>query len=118
MSAIAPLHGPRFGVSGLGAGIAIEGLDVQEPQLRTGKTPADPDYGVSDRQARLVDADGEREIALERGDYPAFYRGVVDWLAAGRPPPVDPWDAVMGLRVLDAALRSARDRRVVDLESG
>ena len=118
MSAIAPLHGPRLGVSGLAGGVATDGLDVQEGQLRSGMTPTDPEFGASDREARIVDADGERTIPLERGDYMAFYRAVVDWLAAGRPPPVDPWDAVMGLRILDAARRSARDRRVVDLESG
>ena len=117
-SAIAPLHGPRFAVSGLQAGLAIDGLDVQESQLRSGTRPSDAGFGVSDREARLIDAEGERAVPLERGDYPAFYRAVVDWLAAGRPPPVDPWDAVAGLRVLDAARRSARDRRVVDLASG
>jgi predicted dehydrogenase len=118
MSAIAPLHGPRLSVSGLDGGVATDGLDVQEGQLRSGMTPDDPEFGASDREARLVDADGERTIPLDRGDYPAFYKAVVDWLAAGRPPPVDPWDAVTGLRILDAARRSAQDRRVVDLESG
>ena len=83
--------------------------------MRAGMKPDDPDYGVSDQPARLVDAEGEQRVSVERGDYPAFYRAVVDWLAAGRPPPVDPSDAVAALRVLDAARRSSRDRRVVEL---
>src|SRR3954447_6127664 len=99
MSAVAPLYGERFAVSGLRAGFAVDGLDVQEPQLRSGMTPADPDFGRADRRGRLVHAGGEREVALERGDYPAFYEGVVAWLDGG-PPPVDPRDAVAGLRVL------------------
>ncbi|MFL5886994.1 MAG: Gfo/Idh/MocA family oxidoreductase [Thermoleophilaceae bacterium] len=115
MSAVAPLHGPRFAVSGLAAGLAIDGLDVQEPQLRDGMQPGDPAFGMSDQPARLVDADGERPVPVERGDYVAFYRGVVDWLAADRPPPVEPSDAVAALRVLDAARRSSHDRRVVEL---
>jgi predicted dehydrogenase len=102
MSAVAPLHGERFAVSGLRAGFAIDGLDVQEAQLRGGMTPADPEFGRSDRQGRLVDAEGERSVAIEPGDYAAFYEGVVAWLDGG-PPPVDPHDAVAGLRVLDAA---------------
>ena len=109
MSAVAPLHGPRFAVSGLEAGLAIDGLDVQEGQLRAGMTPGDPAYGAADGDGRLADAEGSRPVRLERGDYPAFYEGVVDWLAGHRPPPVDPADAVAGLRVLDTARRVAGD---------
>jgi scyllo-inositol 2-dehydrogenase (NADP+) len=107
LGAVAPLHGSRFAVSGLGGGAATHGLDVQEDQLRSGMTPEDPAYGVSEREATVVDGGGSRSVPLERGDYPAFYRGVVDWLAGHRPPPVDPADAVAGLRVLDAARRQS-----------
>src|SRR4051812_23624868 len=107
MGAVAPLHGPRFAVSGLEAGLAIDGLDVQEGQLRSGMTPDHPAYGVADGEARVVDANGSRSVPLDRGAYPAFYSAVVDWLAGHRPPPVDPWDAVAGLRLLDAARRNS-----------
>ena len=45
----------------------------------------------------------------------SMYAAVVRWLRGDGPPPVDPADAVTGLRVLDAARRSATDARVVDL---
>src|SRR5436190_7278264 len=109
MSAVAPLHGPRFAVSGLAAGLATDGPDVQEGQLRSGMTPDEDAYGVSDREGRLVDSAGARPVPIERGEYPAFYRSVVDWLAGNRPPPVDPADAVAGLRILDTARRVAGD---------
>ena len=115
MGAVAPLHGPRFAVSGLRAGFASDGLDPQEGQLRDGLTPADGGYGGGAPPGRLVDADGERAVPLERGDYPAFYREVAAWARGRRPPPVEPADAVAGLRILDAARRSALDRRVVDM---
>jgi scyllo-inositol 2-dehydrogenase (NADP+) len=54
-------------------------------------------------------------VALERGDYAAFYAGVVRWLRDGAPPPVAPEDAVAGLRVLEAARLSAAEERVVEL---
>jgi predicted dehydrogenase len=107
MSAVAPLHGPRFAVSGLRAGFAVDGLDVQEAQLRSGMTPGDPGYGHAEGSGRLVGAEGEQVVELERGDYPAFYAGVVSWLRDGGPPPVEPGDAVAGLRVLDAARADA-----------
>jgi predicted dehydrogenase len=118
MSAIAPLHGPRIGVSGLEGGYAVDGLDVQEAQLREGMTPDDPAFGRSDRRSRLVTEDGEQPVALERGSYTAFYEGVVGWLRDGAPPPVDPADAVVGLEVLDAARASSAEHRVVEPARG
>jgi scyllo-inositol 2-dehydrogenase (NADP+) len=94
MSAIAPLHGPRFRVSGMESGFACDGLDPQEPQLRDGMRPGDPGFGEVE--------------GLERGNYATFYEGVRDWIAAGAPPPVDPWDAVRVLEVLETARAQRR----------
>ena len=108
MSAIAPLHGPRFAVSGLAGGLQTSGLDPQEAQLRAGLSPGDPGYGVAERPGRLVTADAEQAVELERGDYPAFYAQVVRWVRDGGAPPVAPEDALAGLRILEAA-RSATE---------
>jgi predicted dehydrogenase len=90
MSAIAPLHGPRFRVSGLEDGFACDGLDPQEDQLRAGMHPGDPGFG-------------EKE-GLDRGHYERFYEGVRDWVEGNAPPPVDPADGVRVLDVLEKAL--------------
>jgi scyllo-inositol 2-dehydrogenase (NADP+) len=89
MSAIAPLHGPRFRVSGTRAGFASDGLDPQEDQLRNGMRPGDPGFG--------------RAEGLEDGNYPAFYEGVRDWVRGDAPPPVDPRDGVRVIEVLEEA---------------
>jgi predicted dehydrogenase len=103
MSAVQPLHGPRFRVAGTRAGFAVDGLDPQEPQLDEGMAPDDPSYGAAAAPGRLTDENGTREIELERGDYPAFYAGVAAWVDDGAPPPVDPADAVAVLEILEAA---------------
>ena len=103
MSAVAPLHGPRFRVSGTNAGFASDGLDPQEAQLAGGMRPGDPGYGQG--------PDG-----ILPGAYPRFYEGVVSWLRDGAPPPVDPEDSLACLRVLEAARRSAESRSVIELE--
>jgi scyllo-inositol 2-dehydrogenase (NADP+) len=113
MSAIAALPAPRLAASGLRAGFAVDALDPQEDQLRRGERPGDPGFGEAP-PGRIVDAAGERAQPLERGDYRAFYAGVRDWLR-GAPPPVDPRDSVAGLRVLEAARRSAQSCSVVEL---
>ena len=102
MSAVAPLHGPRFRVSGLERGFASDGLDPQEPQLAEGMRPGDSGYG---------EAEG-----LLPGAYERFYEGVVAWLRDGAPPPVDPLDSLACMRVLDAARRSAETHSVIELE--
>jgi predicted dehydrogenase len=89
VSAIAPLHGPRFRVSGLKAGFACDGLDPQEQQLRDGMRPGDPGFG---------EAPG-----LEPGRYVDFYVAVREWLLGRAPAPVDPADSVRVLEILEAA---------------
>jgi predicted dehydrogenase len=45
--------------------------------------------------------------------YEQFYRQLVAALRDGCPPPVDPDDAVITLRIIEAALLSARSHTVV-----
>ena len=51
----------------------------------------------------------------EPGDWPQFYSMFAAALAGEGPLPVDPRDAVQGLRVLEAARQSAAEHRVVVL---
>jgi predicted dehydrogenase len=113
-STAAPLHGPRFRLTGLSAGIETHGLDPQWGQLADGVLPRTPGYGEAP-PARLVDGDGSREVAMQAGDYQDFYAGVVAWLCDGAPPPVDPADSLAVLRVLDAARAAAETRSVVSI---
>jgi predicted dehydrogenase len=104
MSAVAPLFGPRFRVSGTRAGFAVDGLDPQEAQLSDGFRPGDEHYGLAP------------DATVERGAYERFYEGVLAWLRDGAPPPVDPRDSVAVLHLLDAARRSAATHSVIELE--
>ena len=49
------------------------------------------------------------------GQWGTYYRGIADALTGGGPVPVSGDDAVAVLRVLDAALESARSGQVVAL---
>jgi predicted dehydrogenase len=109
-SAIAPLYGPRFRVSGMQAGFASDGLDPQEAQLRDGMRPGDPGFGESGSGWLGADGPGAdasagagalQRIALERGNYVAFYEGVRDWARGDASPPVDPHDGVRVLEILE-----------------
>jgi predicted dehydrogenase len=91
------------------------GLDPQEAKLREGRSPDTPGFG-DDPESHwgLLGAEEElRPVPTETGAYRRFYEGVVDALRGVAPPPVDPHDAVAALAVIEAARRSAAERRVI-----
>jgi predicted dehydrogenase len=106
-SAVTAAPGPRLRVLGSRAAYVVVGIDGQEDALRDGLRPGrDEPWGVGP-PGRLVRGDDEAPAPSERGDWPAFYRGVERWLREAGAPPVDPNDSVRVLKVIDAARRSA-----------
>jgi predicted dehydrogenase len=49
----------------------------------------------------------------ERGDYPAFYAAMREAILGKGPPPVPADQALTVMRILDAGLRSAAERREI-----
>ncbi|GAB1644508.1 Gfo/Idh/MocA family oxidoreductase [Krasilnikovia sp. MM14-A1259] len=117
MSAVAAEPGPRLRLLGNRAAYTVFGLDGQEDALRAGRLPGGPDWGrePAERWGRLTTDGTSEAVPSDPGAYPDFYAGVVAMLRDGAPPPVDPRDSVAGLTVLEAARRSAAERRVVPL---
>jgi predicted dehydrogenase len=98
------------------AAYVITDVDGQEDALRSGARPgSDEEWGVEppERWGRLITEERAEAIASEPGDWPHFYIGLERALREGSPAPVDPWEAVTGLEVLDAARRSAAGASVV-----
>ncbi|MEV0709396.1 Gfo/Idh/MocA family oxidoreductase [Nocardia aurea] len=114
-SAVTPLLGPRFRVLGSTAGYRSFGLDPQEEALRAGRRPGDEGWGTveSDRWGTFG---AEPDLAPEPtlpGDYPAFYAAMAAAVLDGTPVPVDPYDALVTTRLLEAARESAQTERIV-----
>ena len=109
MSAVAAAPGPRFRVLGLSGMYEKHGLDPQEEALRQGISPDRSNWGTEppDRWGTLSDGEISRPIETVPGAYPEFYAHVARALREGKPPPVDPIDAVRTLEVIEAARRSA-----------
>lgn len=112
MSAVAPDLGPRFRVLGDRAAYVKYGLDPQEQALRDGRTPDEDeeDWGTEPEElyGTLGTVDDMTRFPTEPGSYQAFYAEVLACLRDDAEPPVTMEDAVMGLRVLEAATRSDR----------
>ena len=109
-SAVAAQPGPRMRVLGLKAAYVKHGMDVQEDALRAGAPPVGRAWGLEPAEAwgQLGAGDRLRRVRTRPGDYRLFYKGVVEALMKGSPPPVDPLDAIAVLEVIEAARRSAR----------
>ena len=109
-SLVAAAPGPRLRVLGDRAAYVVTDVDGQEDALRAGARPSgDEAWGIEppERWGRLITEERSEAIVSERGDWPRFYIGLERALREGSPAPVDPWEAVTGLEVLDAARRSA-----------
>jgi predicted dehydrogenase len=114
-SAVAPRPGPRFRVLGSEAGYVRHGLDPQEQQLKDGMRPGDPGWGVQPKTHDGTIGVGEHltTVPTRPGAYEMFYSKLVSALEDRGPVPVDPWDAVRVIEILDAARRAATEGSVV-----
>jgi predicted dehydrogenase len=106
-SSVAAQPGPRFRVLGSDGAFVSWGLDVQEAQLASGLSPHDPAYGLTAEAQRPIVGigDASEPVRPERGDYPAFYRGVALALRGRAELPVDARDSAEVVRILEQAHR-------------
>ena len=111
--------GPRFRVFGTTASYDVGTFDGQADELMAGGSPAASGraWGVVPREhwGRLHTGTTTRPWPSERGDWTAFYASFALAVRGQGPLPVDPWDAVAGLEVLEAAQRSAATGQVVNV---
>ena len=109
--------GPRFRVFGTLASYGVDAFDGQADALMDGGSPAAAGgaWGVVPRErwGRLHAGHTTRPWPSERGDWTVFYASFGDAVRGYGAVPVDPWDAVAGLEVLEAAQRSATTGQVV-----
>lgn len=115
-SLIAAHPSPRLRVRGLAGEYVKEHLDPQEQQLFAGMRPGDRGFGEQDPDAwgRIHATDGGVTVVpTVVSDYRRYWELMRDAVRGEGPVPVDPIDAVRGLRVLEAAEESARTGGVV-----
>lgn len=110
----------RFEFHGTAGSAHCEGLDLQEDQLKAGRRPGDAGWAQDARPVWLSPGcwpPGEA-VAHPRhdGDWAAYYRGIAAALRDGAPPPVPAEEALLVMRVLEAARTSAAEGRVVRLD--
>lgn len=111
--------GPRFRVTGTTGTFISPELDCQEELLKAGKTPAKlgDRWGVEHqhRWGHLWRGTTGAPVESSRGRWDSFYPAFADAILGNGPLPVDPWDTVRAMEILDAARVSASTGRSVTL---
>lgn len=91
--------------------------DVQAQAVFAGQRPVDDPthwgYEVKERWPILKTAAGDEVIPSEQGAYFDYYQQFADAVTLGKEPPVKGDEVIQVLKVLDAAVISAKEKRIV-----
>jgi scyllo-inositol 2-dehydrogenase (NADP+) len=114
--------GPHFQIHGSRGSFIKYGLDSQEDALKAGKRPGDPGWGEDtekDYGELTVDA-GELtvkgKIKTLTSGYERYYQGIVEALTQGKPAPVAAEDGRNTIQVIEYALQSQKEQRVITFQ--
>ena len=110
--------GPRIILHGTRGSIVQTGFDEQEDELKNGKRPSDPDWGVCQSLRLEVTqmTDGGLTSSTYpplRGTYPEFYRSLAAAIRDGSEPCVSSADSCRIMQLLEAGLRSHQSRSTI-----
>lgn len=90
--------------------------DRQEADLDAGRKPQGDSWGQENPQdygVMQVDGGNPERVPSENGDFMAFYENVFQSLRGNEQPAVSVLDGINSMRVIDAAIESSREKRVV-----
>ena len=111
--------GPRFRVTGTTGTYIVDGMDSQEAVLKAGRSPAQlGDRGGVEPEhtwGRLYRGATGAPVPSERGRWDLFYPAFAAAVRGDAPAPVDPWDAVRSMEILEAARTAAATGTTVSL---
>ena len=112
---------PSYNIHGVKGSFIKARTDVQERMLQAGLSPDQPDWGVEpDNEKGLLHTEKDGKIIREyvpslRGNYMEYYDNMYAALRKGKPVPVTAEDGLNIIRIIEAAYRSVKEKRVVVL---
>ncbi|MFO7657945.1 MAG: oxidoreductase [Bacteroidales bacterium] len=113
--------GPRYMLHGTEGSYVKYGLDPQEEQLKNGILPNDDTWGKEPEKDHgvlhtTINGQEVREkYETLPGNYNHFYSNIYDVIRHGKELFVKPQQALNVIRIIEAAYRSSKNRKVVDL---
>ncbi|MBA4492962.1 oxidoreductase [Paenactinomyces guangxiensis] len=113
--------GPRFEIHGTKGTFNKHGFDSQEQSLKQGRKPGDPGWGEDcpDQYGTVTTSSGGLEwkgnIRTLKGSYESYYQGIAASIRTGAPLPVTAREARETIRIIQAAIESHMQKRVISL---
>lgn len=111
---------PAFVLHGSEGSLIKSRADVQENDLIAGKTPGGENWGIEpDNEKGLLHTEKDKQvikelIAAPRGNYMEYFDQMYKAIRFDEPVPVTAEDGLEVIKVIEAALKSNNERRVVD----
>ena len=112
---------PRFILRGDQGAYVKYGMDVQEEQLAAGMSPNREGWGIepeSNHGILYSNVDGKKQeesIETLKGNYAEFYVNLKNAILSKQDPPVDPESAKNIIKIIELAIESNQQRRVLSL---
>ncbi|MDI9409633.1 MAG: Gfo/Idh/MocA family oxidoreductase, partial [Candidatus Pacebacteria bacterium] len=111
---------PRMVIHGSQGTILQTGFDEQEDDLRMGKRPGDPEWGVcKSLQIAIHQMTEQGKIVIDyphlKGCYTEFYHSVANAINHGSPPVVTTGDALRIMQIIEAGWHSSQKGQTVRL---
>jgi scyllo-inositol 2-dehydrogenase (NADP+) len=114
--------GPRYQLHGFLGSFVKYGEDPQEAELKSGKIPQGPQWGLepAGQWGILHTAKGD-QVIRERyptlaGNFGDYYRELHNAISTGTPPPVSAVDGYKTIRLIELALESHRLGKTINCE--
>jgi scyllo-inositol 2-dehydrogenase (NADP+) len=107
-----------FRLLGRKASFLKYGFDPQEPQLKKGVSPNDPNFGTDPQEfwGVLTDPSGaSKTVRSENGVWRKLYEGVRAAIETGGPSPVPPRESARVIGIIEAAIESEKAGRRIAL---
>lgn len=111
--------GARFTLHGTKGSFVKFGIDPQEEALKQGMVPTGNDWGKDSEQwwgILNTQIDGKHwtgKVETERGNYQLYYENIYNAIRGKEDLLVKPIDALNTIRVIEAAMQSSTEKRVV-----
>ncbi len=115
--------GPRFLVHGTSGSFVKYGLDTQEATLRKGKKPGSAGFGTEPvKQRGILNSSSYGKEFRGRyetftGNYMAFFDNVYSAVASEADAIIKPADALLNIRIIEAARKSDMEMKIIKLKT-
>lgn len=112
---------PAFILHGTEGSFLKHRADVQETALQKGLKPGGEDWGREPAWANGIlhktgkEGDSREEIPALPGNYMDFYEGIYGALTTNKPLPVTPQEGLAIMKIIEAAIDSDIQKKVIDL---